>query len=107
MAGFGSKSNQNASEHVGVEARTCGGLVRGKIVLETHETASICVDFGPGRSWECADTVTQCLWLEMDETGSERRRNTSKWSHLMPECFRGVNEVIHHDSQGGKPRDAK
>jgi len=33
---LGSKSSQNGSEHVGTEARMCGGPVRGGIELETH-----------------------------------------------------------------------
>src|SRR6266508_3475612 len=93
---FGSKSSRSTSERVGLEAERCGGPVRGSIVLETRENASIRVDFDAGGSWEEGNIVPPCLGLGMDETGSEWRQNTSRCvafdAGRFPECKRGVSQ---------------
>ena len=78
MVRLGSKSSQDASERVGLEVERCGSPVRGRIELETRENASIRVDFDAGGSRAHGNIVTPCLWLEIDEAGSEWRRNTSR-----------------------------
>ena len=73
MVGLGSKSSQNASERVRIEVERCGSPVRGRIVLETRENASIRIDFDAGGSWKHVGTVAPCLGPEMDGMGSEWR----------------------------------
>jgi len=78
MVGLGSKLSQDASERVGIEVERCGSPVQGRIKLETRESALIHINFDAGGSRAHGNIVTPCLWLEIDEAGSEWHRNTSK-----------------------------
>jgi len=75
---LGLKSSQDASERIGIKVERCGSPVRDRIELETRENTSIRVDFVAGGSRAHGNVVTPCLWLEIDEAGSEWRRNRSR-----------------------------
>jgi len=71
--------------------------------MKTRRFASISMQGGPGSRWALLHHTQGRKWTDWARNGAETRPNVSR---SMPECFRGVNEVIHDDSQGGKPRDA-
>jgi len=100
---FGSKSSQNVSEHVGVDARTCGSLVRGKIELETRENASIHINFEVGRSWGHTYTALQCVAPKADGADWERCRNASESVRFEARGFPARNRSVSQGfaSRGG------
>ena len=90
-------------EHVGIEARTCGGPVRGGIELKTHENASIRVDFDVGRSRGLTYTVLQCVAPKADGADWEWCRNTLEGIRFEAERFPARNRGVSQGfaSRGG------
>jgi len=103
MAQFGSKSSGNTSECVGVDARTCGCPVRGKIKLGTRKNASIRVNFDVGRSWGHIYTVLQCVAPNWARNSAE-----TCWNALGSklEGFQHKIEGFHKGLRAGDKGDA-